>query len=112
MASAQLGTVLRHLRGMAHTQADEGTSDRELLRRYVAGREEAAFVALLRRHGPMVLSVCRRAGGNLQDAEDAFQATFLVLARKAASVVPPEAVGHWLYGVAYRAAQKAREATP
>jgi RNA polymerase sigma factor (sigma-70 family) len=94
---------------MAHTQADEGTSDRELLRRYVAGREEAAFVALLRRHGPMVLSVCRRAGGNLQDAEDAFQATFLVLARQAAAIRKQESVAAWLHGVAHRLALAARQ---
>src|SRR5262249_38926466 len=69
MANTQVGNVLRQLNGAAPTRAAEGASDCELLERYLAGREEAAFVALLRRHGPMVLSVCRRAGGNLQDAE-------------------------------------------
>jgi RNA polymerase sigma factor (sigma-70 family) len=87
-----------------------GGPDADLLTRYVAGRDEAAFAALVRRHGPMVLGVCRRVLRDTHDAEDAFQATFLVLVRKAAAVRPREAVGNWLYGVAYRAALKAREA--
>jgi RNA polymerase sigma factor (sigma-70 family) len=87
-----------------------GLTDGQLLQRYVSAGDGAAFAALVRRHGPMVLGVCRRVLGDFHDAEDAFQTTFLVLARKAASIVPAEAVGPWLYGVAYRAAQKAREA--
>jgi RNA polymerase sigma factor (sigma-70 family) len=108
MVNAQLGTVLRHIRGMAHAQVDEDASDRELLERFVTQREESAFAALLRRHGPMVLAVCRRAGGNAQDAEDAFQATFLLLARQAASIRKREAVASWLHGVARRLALAAR----
>ncbi len=83
-------------------------TDGQLLDRFLLFRDAAAFEALVRRHGPMVLGVCRRMVGDLHDAEDAFQATFLVLVRKAASVAPREAVGNWLYGVAYRTALEAR----
>ena len=85
-------------------------TDSELLGRFVARRDEVAFEALVQRHGAMVLGVCRRVVGQEQDAEDAFQATLLVLARKAASVQPREAVGRWLYGVAHHTALKARAA--
>jgi RNA polymerase sigma factor (sigma-70 family) len=85
----------------------ESAPDADLLRRYVAARDEAAFAALVRRHGPMVFGVCRRSLGHAQDAEDAFQATFLVLARKAHTVRSGE-VSRWLYGVAVRVANKAR----
>ena len=86
-------------------------TDGELLDRYLAGRDEAAFESLLRRHGPMVLAVCRRVADNRQDAEDAFQATFLILVRKAASIQPRHMIGNWLYGVAYRAGMKVRTMT-
>jgi RNA polymerase sigma factor (sigma-70 family) len=85
----------------------ESIPDAELLRRYVAARDEAAFASLVRRHGPMVFGVCRRTLGQVQDAEDAFQATFLILARKA-HTVRPDGAGRWLYGVAVRVANKAR----
>jgi RNA polymerase sigma factor (sigma-70 family) len=87
-----------------------GLSDGRLLGSFVERHDEAAFEALVRRHGPMVLGVCRRILGSTHDAEDAFQATFLVLARKAASVSPRELVGNWLYGVAQRTALCARAA--
>jgi RNA polymerase sigma-70 factor (ECF subfamily) len=111
MPTPALRNVLDHLRTAASLPEALGLSDGELLERYVAGRDEAAFEALVRRHGPMVLGVCRRLLPDPTDAEDAFQATFLVLVRKAASVRPREKVANWLYGVAYRAAQKARGAT-
>jgi RNA polymerase sigma factor (sigma-70 family) len=88
----------------------EGVSDGQLLARFAATRDEAAFTALLRRHGGMVLGVAQRVVGHVQDAEDVFQATFLVLARRAGSVAQGEAVGNWLYGVAYRTALQARAA--
>src|ERR1700722_10537879 len=100
-------SVMRQLRRMAMREADAMT-DGQLLECYANERDEAAFAALVRRHGPMVLGVCRRVAGHAQDAEDAFQAAFLVLVRKAADLRPRELVGHWLYGVAYRTALKAR----
>jgi RNA polymerase sigma factor (sigma-70 family) len=86
-------------------------TDEELLDRFVSRRDAAAFEALVHRYGPMVLGVCRRLLQHLQDAEDAFQATFLVLVRKAASLGQRELLGNWLYGVAYRTALDARTAT-
>src|SRR5262245_19401402 len=89
----------------------ERPSDGQLLESFLATRDEAAFEALVRRHGPMVLRLCRRMLPNLQDAEDAFQAIFIVLARKAGCVRPREGVGNWLYGVAYRTARRAQAVT-
>jgi RNA polymerase sigma factor (sigma-70 family) len=110
MANGQMNGVLRHLRRAALRHDGGGMTDGQLLERFLTAREEAAFEALVRRHGPMVLGVCRRVLVGLHDAEDAFQATFLVLVRKASSIVARETVGNWLYGVAFRTAQKARAA--
>jgi RNA polymerase sigma factor (sigma-70 family) len=106
MAAGRLSGVLDHLRQI--TQPDKDSGDGALLEQFVARRDEAAFAELLRRHGPMVLGVCRRLLRHEQDAEDAFQAAFLILARRATSVVPRTAVGPWLYGVACRTALEAR----
>jgi RNA polymerase sigma factor (sigma-70 family) len=90
--------------------APDGPPDRDLLARFARDRDEDAFAELVRRHGPMVLAVGRRVTGNPEDAEDAFQAAFLVLARRAGQVSRPDLLGNWLYGVAYRTALEARKA--
>jgi RNA polymerase sigma factor (sigma-70 family) len=86
----------------------ENERDGQLLLRFARYQDEAAFSALVRRHGPMVLGVCRRVLQQEQDAEDAFQATFMVLVRKVRTIEQPELLANWLYGVAYRIARKAR----
>src|SRR5262249_13119480 len=89
-------------------QAEAHITDGELLGCSLSRRDESAFESLVRRHGPMVLGVCRRTLRNEADAEDAFQATFLVLVRKAAGIRPRGMVGNWLYGVANTTALKAK----
>jgi RNA polymerase sigma factor (sigma-70 family) len=93
-----------------HLHQPVGPPDAALLERFIGHRDEAAFAALVARHGPMVLRVCRRAIGDVHAADDAFQATFLVLARRATAVRRPEALAAWLHGVAHRVALKARAA--
>ncbi|HWY86616.1 MAG TPA: sigma-70 family RNA polymerase sigma factor, partial [Gemmataceae bacterium] len=110
MATGQLTRLVHHLRRAALLRDGAGLTDAELLGMFLCRRDDAAFEALVRRHGPMVMGVCRRILSNLADAEDAFQATFVVLVRKASSVVPRATVGNWLYGVAYRTALAARRA--
>src|SRR5262247_2242851 len=110
MTRHPLDHVVTRLRVRATMENGSALTDGELLERYLARRDDAAFEALVQRHGPMVLAVCRRVVDNPQDAEDAFQATFLVLVRKAASIRPRNMVGNWLYGVAYRAGLKVRTA--
>jgi len=108
MSSAQVGAVLRHIRKLALTPQDHELPDHQLLERFVLHQEESAFAALLQRHGPMVLSVCQSVLHNLHDAEDAFQAAFLLLAQKAGSIHRREAVSGWLYRVAYHLAVRAQ----
>src|SRR5262245_35915307 len=108
MATTALGTVLNNLRRSLLRQDKVGLTDGELLECFIGRRDEAAFEALLCRHGPMVLGVCRRVLRNEADAEDAFQATFLLLVKKATCIRPRGMVGNWLYGVAHSTALKAR----
>jgi RNA polymerase sigma factor (sigma-70 family) len=109
MPGPPLQTVVRHLRRLAGPGGDGAPADAQLLGRFVATGDPAAFELLVWRHGAMVLGVCRRVLRHEQDAEDAFQATFLALARKARSVARRASVGGWLYTVAYRSALAARE---
>jgi DNA-directed RNA polymerase specialized sigma24 family protein len=83
-------------------------TDSKLLDLFLSRHDERAFEALIYRHGPMVLGVCKRTLSCFEDAEDAFQATFLVLVRRARSIKPRGMVGNWLHGVAYRTAMKPR----
>lgn len=108
MAPPAASPVLRFIRRIAGSQETAAATDGQLLERFAQKRDEAAFALLVDRLGPLVLSVCRRVLHHEQDAEDAFQATFLVLARKAGSIGKRESVGSWLYGVAWRIAAKAR----
>ena len=101
MPTSQTSEVIPDLRGAELT-------DGQLLEGFVSRRDNAALATLVRRHGAMVWGVCRRLLDNHHDAEDAFQATFLVLVRKAGAIAPREMVANWLYGVARQTALKAR----
>jgi RNA polymerase sigma factor (sigma-70 family) len=107
MADADLELVLRHARRLAGAEPAE---DAHLLEQFVRHRDAAAFAVLVRRHGGLVWCVCRRVLRHAQDVEDAFQATWLALARQAGSVRKPGALASWLHGTAYRIARKARSA--
>src|SRR5215471_16616244 len=108
MAAGPLHPIIRQLRNMVRAEGGSGLTDAELLESFVTLRDEAAFEVLLWRHGPMVLGVCRRLLRQEADVEDAFQATFLALSRKAGSIRWREAVGGWLHKVAHRVALDAR----
>jgi RNA polymerase sigma factor (sigma-70 family) len=108
MLNGSQKAVLPHLHRLLTGAIAGGATDQQLLEDFLGRRDPAAFAALVRRHGRMVLSVCQRILDNAHDAEDAFQATFLVLVRKARSIRKREAVGSWLYGVAHRVALRAR----
>jgi RNA polymerase sigma factor (sigma-70 family) len=101
MTGTRPADILRQLEPPAST-------DGELLARFASARDSAAFAELVRRHGPLVLGVCRRVTGNAHDAEDAFQATFLVLAQKAGTLANAARLSNWLYGVAFRVASRAK----
>ena len=110
MADAPSESAWDETPAVAIAEVDRVGSDRELLQRFIKDGDERAFATLLRRHERGVWSVCRRVLSRHQDAEDAFQAVFLILARKAASIRKGEALGSWLYGVAYRTALRVRHA--
>src|SRR5262245_3413682 len=107
MSGIQLGGVVRQLHQLAGVPAPE-VSDGQLLERFRAAGEAPAFEALVRRHGPMVLGVCRRVLRDGHAAEDAFQATFLVLLRRAGALDRRRPLAGWLYTVAYHVALRAR----
>src|SRR5437870_3032798 len=108
MAELQ-GHSLVPLRKLLDSQVAKDLTDGELLARFAAQRDEAAFAALMNRHGPLVFGVCRHVLRHDHDAEDAFQGTFLVLARKARTIHRLSSVAGWLHGVAYRVSLKARQ---
>ena len=108
MANRQVNEVIQHLRRVELPGETAGLTDGQLLEEYLGRRSEAALETLVRRHGPMVWGVCQRILRNPHDAEDAFQAAFLVFVRKASSIVPREMAANWLFGVARQTALKAR----
>src|SRR5262249_50676742 len=108
MSVGQLDLLLGHFRILVGVAEAEAVSDAELLERFLAHRDETAFAVLVQRHGPLVLGVCRRQLRHAQDAEDAFQAAFLTLAKKAASIRNKESLAAWLYEVAYHIAVRLR----
>ena len=113
MAISEIGNVFRHIQVAFESGTVAGMTDRQLLERFAASRDqeaELAFAALVQRHGPMVLRVCGKILRNHQDAQDAFQATFLILARKVGTLWVQDSLGPWLHGVACRVAICAREA--
>jgi RNA polymerase sigma factor (sigma-70 family) len=110
-ASATRGAVFQQIDRLYRDGTLAGLGDGQLLERYLSGRDEAAFEALVNLHGPMVLGLCRRVLRDPRDIEDAFQATFMILARKAPAIRDRGLLSNWLYGVAYRVARRARSQT-
>src|SRR5580704_13728763 len=102
MAGRQFGAVFRRIERIFAGGSVAGLSEGQLLERFTKQGDEAAFEAILARHGPMVLGICRQVLRDPNDVDDAFQATFLVLARKAGSLRDRDLVGNWLFGVASR----------
>src|SRR5262249_4929236 len=108
MASVSGSPLLTFIRRIGASHVHSELTDRELVQRFSRHREESAFTALMHRHGPMVLGVCQSILQDRPEAEDAFQAPFLVLVRKPNAIGKPGSVASWLHGVAYRLATKAR----
>src|SRR5262249_21730547 len=108
MSQSVLNSLVHQLTETIRRTPTGERTDAELLGRFIDQRDQQSFAVLLQRHGPMVFGVCCRLLQNTHDAEDAFQTTFLVLARRAASIAPRECVAAWLHGVAWRTARKAR----
>src|SRR5215472_17522278 len=111
MAFGNRGIVLQQIDRLYQEGTLAGLGDGQLLERYLTRRDEDAFEALVDLHGPMVLGLCRRMLRDPRDIEDAFQATFLVLVRRAPAIRDPDLLSNWLYGVAYRVARRARDRT-
>ena len=110
MATDRMNTVIQQIRQTVRFQDETAWADAQLLTHFIERRDESAFASLVRRHGAMVMGVCLRVARNQHDAEYAFQATFLILVRKGASI-GRELIANWLYGVAFNTALKARAAT-
>jgi RNA polymerase sigma factor (sigma-70 family) len=110
MASGHLGSVIHYLRRIVPDSSVDDLQDQELLGRFLRRQDDAAFTILLRRHGPMIMGICRRLLSHDADVEDVFQATWLALVLKARSIRKRQSLASWLYGVAYRSALKARAA--
>src|SRR5262245_66329531 len=108
MAISQMSELVQHLRRVVLPRDEPERTDGQLLEDCLSRRDQTALAVLVRRHGPMVWGVCCRVLSNHHDAEDAFQATFLVLVRRAGSIVPREMVANWLYGVGHQTALQAR----
>jgi RNA polymerase sigma factor (sigma-70 family) len=108
MGNSQLQSVVEHIRNLAAPELANDPADQELLRDFSARRDQAAFTTLVKRHASMVFGICRRVLNHAQDAEDAFQATFLLLARKPTAIRKQTALASWLHGVAYRTALRAK----
>src|SRR6516225_2371751 len=108
MATSPMAELIHQLRRTVLLRDGAGSTDGQLLEEYISRRDESALAALVQRHGPMVWGVCFRVLGNYHDAEDAFQATFLVLVRKATSIGSRDLLANWLYRVARQTAWNAR----
>src|SRR5438067_4903432 len=111
MPDTKAGNALMQLRNLLALQRFAQLSDQHLVQRFIEEYDGPAFEMLVRRHGPMVLRVCRQVVRHVQDAEDVFQATFLVLARRAAAIRKQASIASWLHGVAYRLSAQARAAS-